>query len=119
MLDDLRAHADAAELGLPTEEVIANLGSAAEVAEQAREQLGGDGEGADAAWNGLVWTAVTTAVVIAELTRPSTTPTGWLGADARLASPLLAAVPGLLAPQHRCRSRGGCAPWPRSLRTPP
>lgn len=108
VLDDLRAHfADAAELGLPTEEVIANLGSAAEVAERAREQLGGDGEGADAAWNGLVWTAVTTAVVIAVVTLFF--PTGWLGADARLASPLLAAVPGLLA--------AAPLPFPRRMRT--
>lgn len=114
VMADLRAHfADAAELGLPMDEVIANLGSPDEVATRAREEFGGEVVFAENGWRVLVWAAVTvaavTAVVLVFLSP------GGIFAEVRyadavgLSTPLLLAVPVALA----------AAPliFPRRLRT--
>ncbi len=102
VLGDLRAHfADARELGLPMDEVIANLGSPDEVAERARLEFGGESELADAAWRALVWAAVTTAVVTATvmlLLSPGDLFAGPVAASAAtLSTPVILVVPVLLA----------------------
>lgn len=65
VVDDLRSHfADAADLGRPVDDVIAGLGSPAEIAERARDEFGTDDAAADRAWRMLQGAAVAVSVVI-------------------------------------------------------
>lgn len=101
VMADLRAHfADAAELGLPMDEVVSNLGSPDEVAERARVEFGGEMALADAAWRVLVWVAVTAAVVTAAFVlflSPGEVFSGPIGAPAAgLSAPVLV-VPVLIS----------------------
>lgn len=114
VLADLRAHfADARELGLPMDEVVANLGSPDEVAERARLEFGGESALADTAWRALVWAAVSAAVVTAavilflspgDLFGPHVAPYA-----ATLSTPVIVAVPVLLA--------AAALPFPLRMRT--
>lgn len=119
VIDDLRAHfADAAELGQPIDEVIADLGDPDEFAARAKAELAGDPEQADAAWRALVWAAVTAAVVTAAVVlflAPGDVFGGRADGAAiisyrvSLRTPLLAAIPVLLS--------AAPALFPRRVRT--